>query len=259
MQPLPSIFVSHGAPTLLMQDCPATRFFHGLGTSLGRPSAIVCVSAHWETRPVLVSGAARLNTIHDFYGFPPPLYEERYDVSADPALAARVRDCLSSAGIATELDAERGIDHGAWVPLKMMYPEGDIPVLQVSVSAHGSTADHLALGRALAELRDDGVLVLGSGSATHNLRAFRGQAVDAAAEPRAQAFRDWLAGAVSAGDAQALLDYRAGAPEAVWNHPTEEHIMPLFAAMGAGREQAGDVLHASYTHGVLAMDAYAFR
>jgi len=258
MNAFPSLFLSHGAPTLIMQDCPATRFLSGLGDTLGRPSAVLCVSAHWETPVPQINGAARLNTIHDFFGFPAPLYEERYDVPGDPGLAARVAVALSAAGIEAEVDLERGIDHGAWVPLKLMYPAADIPVLQLSIGTGRDTAYHRDLGAALHTLRDEGVLIVGSGSATHNLRAFRGQPLAAEPEPQAADFQAWLANAVAQGDTDGLLNYRDRHPHAAWNHPTEDHIMPLFAAMGAARDPNGAVLHQSVTHAVLAMDAYRF-
>ena len=258
MKAFPSLFLSHGAPTLIMQDCPATQFLSGLGTALGRPSAVLCISAHWETPVAQINGAARLNTIHDFYGFPAPLYEERYDVPGDPGLAARVAGALAASGIEAEVDPERGIDHGAWVPLKLMYPAADIPVLQLSIATGRDTAYHRDLGAALRTLRGEGILVVGSGSATHNLRAFRGQRLDADPEPQAADFQVWLAGAVAEGRTDDLLGYRDAHPAAAWNHPTEDHIMPLFAAMGAADDPCGTVLHQSVTHAVLAMDAYRF-
>ncbi len=258
MRPFPSLFLSHGAPTLIMQDCPATRFLSGLGEATGRPSAIVCVSAHWEAPVAQINGAVRLNTIHDFYGFPAPLYEKRYDAPGDPGLAARLAEVLISAGIDAEIDSVRGIDHGAWVPLMLMYPAADIPVLQLSIGAGRDTAYHRDLGAALRTLRGEGVLIVGSGSATHNLRAFRGQPLDADPEPQAAGFQAWLADAVAGGRTEDLLGYREAHPAAAWNHPTEDHIMPLFAAMGAADDPRGTVLHQSVTHAVLAMDAYRF-
>lgn len=259
---MPSLFVSHGSPMLILTDCPARDFLSGLGEDIGRevgrPKAVLCISAHWEDDAAAVSGAARLETIHDFYGFPDALFAQRYDVPGDPALAETVAAALVQAGIETRIDPARGIDHGAWVPLKLMYPRGDIPVIQVAIGGGMDAAYHRRLGEALHPLRAEGILVLGSGAVTHNLHAFRGQAVDAAPQPWVVDFRDWVADAVKQAKWDDLLAYRARHPNGAVNHPTEDHIMPLFAAMGAGSGAAGRLLHHSYTHSILAMDAFRF-
>ena len=258
MSVMPALFVSHGSPMLTLTDCPARDFLSGLGAAIGEPNAILCVSAHWEEPVAAVTGAARLETIHDFYGFPPALYAERYDVPGDPGLAARVAEILDAAGMETRIDPARGIDHGAWVPLKLIYPDADIPVIQVAIGRGRDTAYHRRLGAALRGLRREGVLILGSGEVTHNLHAFRGQPVDAPPAPWAMDFRDWAAEAVEQARWDDLLAYRSLQPNGAMNHPTEDHIMPLFAAMGAGGGAAGTILHHSYTHAILAMDAYRF-
>lgn len=255
---MPSLFVSHGSPMLTLTDCAARDFLTGLGGEIGRPKAILCISAHWEHPVAAVTGAARLETIHDFYGFPRALYEERYDVPGDPALAETIAGMLNAAGIETGVDPSRGIDHGAWVPLKLMYPEGDVPVLQLAIGQGRDTEYHRQLGAALRPLRAEGVLIVGSGAVTHNLHAFQGQPVDAPPQPWVVDFRDWVADAVTQAHWDDLLNYRARQPNGKMNHPTEEHIMPLFAAMGAGFGTAGALLHHSYTHSILAMDAYRF-
>lgn len=258
MTVLPSLFVSHGSPMLILTDCPARDFLVELGEEIGRPKAILCLSAHWEQPVAAVTGAARLETIHDFYGFPPALFAQRYDVPGGPALAARVAETLVAAGIETGIDPARGIDHGAWVPLKLMYPDGGIPVIQVAIGQGRDTAFHRRLGAALRGLREDGVLIVGSGAVTHNLYAFRGQRVDAPPAPWAVDFRDWAAEAVEQARWDDLLAYRTLQANGAMNHPTEDHIMPLFAAMGAGGGSAGTILHHSYTHAILAMDTYRF-
>lgn len=252
----PAVFVSHGAPTLLLEGGPAVDFLAGLGQRLGRPKGIVCVSAHWETDRPAVSAAAAPETIHDFSGFPRELYAMRYPAQGSPTLAARVKDALGSAGIACTVDPARGLDHGAWVPLMKMYPEADIPVLQLSVQPDRDPAHHLAVGRALAPLRAEGVLVLASGSAIHNLRALR-WGVDTP-EAWAVDFAHWLDRAVEAGAVDDLVDYRDRHPAGAMAHPTDEHFLPLFAAAGAGGAGKGERLHASFMHANLGMHAYAW-
>jgi 4,5-DOPA dioxygenase extradiol len=259
MPELPTVFVSHGAPTLPLTPTPARDFLAGYGAALGRPTAILAVSAHWETAAPTLDAAAMPETIHDFYGFPRQLYEMRYRAPGDPALARRAADLLGAAGMTARLEP-RGLDHGAWVPLMLMYPQADIPVVQLSIQSHLGPAHQFRVGEALAPLREDGVLVLASGSATHNLGEFRGGAVDAAPPAWVSAFADWLAHSVEDGRRADLLDYRRRAPEATRNHPSEEHLLPLFTALGAaGPNATGRRVHASTTHGVLAMDVYEWR
>jgi 4,5-DOPA dioxygenase extradiol len=260
MSLLPTLFLSHGSPMLALQDSPARRFLQGLGKSLARPEAIVVVSAHWETRGApAVSLAPRPETIHDFGGFPRALFEMRYPAPGAPVAAGRTAALLEQAGMPAVLNSERGLDHGAWVPLSLMYPEADIPVTQLSVVRGASPAEHERLGQALAALRHEGVLVVGSGSLTHNLYEFRGQGIDAPVPQWVSDFEDWTKSRLEASDRAALLNYRNEAPFAEQNHPTDEHLLPLFVAMGAaGPDARATQLHASYEHGVLAMDAYAF-
>lgn len=257
MDALPSFFITHGSPTMGLDDCPARDFVAGLGGLLPRPEAVLCVSAHWEQPRPAVSGTDAPETIHDFFGFPEALYEMRYPAPGAPALAARVKDLLDAAGLGCEVHPRRGLDHGAWVPLKLAWPEADVPVTQLSVQTALGPEHHLALGRALAPLRREGVLVLASGSATHNLREFGRYPLDAEPVGYAAAFAAWLDDAVARGDVAALADWQRRAPEAARNHPTPEHFLPLFAALGAG-DGAGRRLHASYTYGVFYMGAYAF-
>ncbi|MBX9947379.1 MAG: dioxygenase [Reyranella sp.] len=250
---MPTIFVSHGAPTLILDDVPARAFLAGLGRQLPRPAAIVAVSAHWDTDLPAVSLARRPDTIHDFYGFPEALYRLRYGAPGAPELAERVARLVGAAH-----DHHRGLDHGAWVPAMLAWPEADVPIFQLSVQPAASPADHIALGRKLAALRGEGVLVMGSGSAIHNLRALvRG--ADSEPEPWARDFDDWLAAAVEKGDEAALADYRAQAPNASDAHPTDEHFLPLHVAFGAaGPGARGRALHRSFTLGNLSMASYAF-
>jgi 4,5-DOPA dioxygenase extradiol len=250
---MPTIFVSHGAPTLILSDAPARTFLAGLGQQIPRPTGIVAVSAHWDTDVPAVSVVRRPDTIHDFYGFPEALYQLRYAAPGAPQLAEKVAKLTGAAH-----DHHRGLDHGAWVPAMLGWPEADIPIFQLSVQPALSPAHHIALGRKLAPLREEGVLVMGSGSAIHNLRALV-RDEDSEPEPWARAFDDWVAAAVETGDEAALADYRARAPYAREAHPTDEHFLPLHVAYGAAGEGAqGRALHRSFTLGNLSMAAYAF-
>jgi 4,5-DOPA dioxygenase extradiol len=245
---------------LALQDSPARQYLQSLGTSLPRPKAIVVVSAHWESLGAPVVGfAERPETIHDFGGFPAELFAIQYPAHGAPEVAERVARLLQAAGYAVKRSSQRGLDHGAWVPLMLMFPQADIPVLQVSV-LHGATpAEHEQLGKALSALREEGVLLIGSGSLTHNLHEFRGQEIHAPVPAWVSDFGSWMNTALHDKQRDALLDYRRQAPFAAKNHPTEEHLLPLFVAMGAAGEDAtAKRLHASYEYGVLAMDVYAF-
>lgn len=256
---LPALFVSHGAPTLPLTDTPARKFLTQLGAQLGRPRAILAVSAHWETRQPTLSGSAAPDTIHDFHGFPNELYRLRYPAPGAPELAQRACSLLTDAGFPAQVDSARGLDHGAWVPLLLMYPQADVPVAQLSLQPMLGARHHQRLGQALRPLRDEGVLILASGSATHNLRELDFHAPDAAPTPWATQFAQWLARTVESGRDDELLDYRATAPHARRNHPTEEHLLPIMAAAGAATPGAARRrIHASYTYGVLAMDGYRF-
>ena len=259
MPTFPSLFLSHGAPTLALQDGPAHRFLRGYGETLGRPAAVLMVSAHWESETPMLGAAEAPQTIHDFSGFPAALYEIVYAAPGAPDLAHRAAALLDAAGQGASLDARRGLDHGAWVPLLLMYPGADVPVAQLSLQIRGGPAHHLHLGEALAPLRDEGVLIVGSGGFTHNLSEFRGQAADSPAPDWVTGFADWMAEAIEDGRRDDILDYRQRAPHARRNHPSEEHLLPLYVALGAGgAETCGRRVHASFTCGVLAMDAFVF-
>jgi len=256
---MPSLFLSHGSPTLPLTDTPARSFLSQFSGTIARPKAILVISAHWETSVPTVSAVDRNDTIHDFRGFPQALYKLRYPAPGSPAVAARAADLLRASGIDCRIDQSRGLDHGAWVPLLLMYPQADIPVLQLSLQPHLGTGHHLRMGRALAPLRQEGVLIIGSGSMTHDLSEFRGHGPNDPAPDWVNAFADWFDSALSAGRTDDLLDYRRQAPFAVKNHPSEEHLLPFYAALGAAGENARAMrLHASATYGVLRMDVYAF-
>lgn len=260
----PSLFVSHGSPNLPLLPCPARDFLTQLGrdldAALGKPDQILVISPHWLTTTPIISAAPQMRAIHDFGGFPAELYQMTYPAPGSPNLADAVVAQLQEASIAVATYPSRGLDHGAWVPLKLMYPEADIPVTQLSVQPRWTIADQIQLGQALAPLRDNGTLILASGSATHNLSQFGRYALDDAPPTWVAEFDAWLHGAIALPDRNRLVNYRTLAPHAAQNHPTEEHLLPLFVALGAGGETAaGRLLHASFTYGILSMAAYAFE
>ena len=256
----PSIFVSHGSPMILLEDCPARRFLADYGATLDKPSAILMVSAHWETAGVCVATADRPDTIHDFYGFPEDIYRSRYGAPGAPEVALKAAALLRAGGMEVAADPVRGLDHGAWVPLAFLFPDADIPVAQVSIQSRLGPRHHLELGRALAGLRDEGVLILCSGNLTHGVRELARGAVDDPPHPWVAEFADWMHDAIGNGRAEDLVNYRANAPHAERNHPTEDHYLPLLVAFGAGGENATpERVHASTTYRTLAMDAYAFN
>jgi len=254
---MPVLFVSHGAPTLPFDDVPARRFLIELARKVPRPKAILCVSAHWEATNPSLNAAAQPGTIHDFSGFPKALYELTYDAPGAPEVAERAAALLRAAGYAPTLDAERGRDHGAWVPAMLAWPAGEIPMIQLSLLRGRSTREHIALGEAIAPLRDEGVLILGSGGSVHNLRQV---SWDGGRTPRwASEFQDWLDRSLAANDLAALIGYRGSLDVAQMAHPTEDHLMPLYVALGAGHGDGGATkLHGSFTLGSLGMASYGW-
>jgi len=256
---MPALFLSHGAPTLVFDDCPARDFLEGIAGTLPRPRAIVVMSAHYEAETPLVGGARDPQTIHDFRGFPDALYRLHYPAKGDPDLADDIVGRLRDGGFDAAIDAARGMDHGIWNPLMLAYPDADIPIVPLSIAPEASPAHHFGIGRALAPLRADGVLLVGSGSITHNLGRFAkaDYSLTSAAEPFVVEFTDWIAERAVAGDTKTLLEGPETWPLGRENHPTDDHILPFFFALGAG--ERAERLHASVNFGILAMDAYAFR
>ncbi len=254
----PTLFVSHGAPTLAIDEGPTARFLEDLGGKLGHPKAVLCVSAHWETEQPVVGGAPEPTTIHDFCGFTEELYEITYAVKGSTTLANRVEDMLVQRGIKCGADRARGLDHGAWVPLSLMFPEADIAVTQLSIQPSRSPAEHLALGRALAPLGEEGVLVMGSGGAVHNLEHFHPGESDV--PEWALKFDDWLADVVERGDADELVTRWTSDAAGAMAHPRDEHLLPLPVAFGAAGDRArGRVLNRGFEDGALSMAAYLFQ
>lgn len=258
---LPSLFISHGGPDIVIDDSAAREFLTGYGKALGKPRAIVIASAHFGTTRPAVVGDSQPSMIYDFAGFPAELYEKVYPAPGDPVTAIKVAGLLEAAGFAPVIAKERGFDHGTWAPLMLLYPDADIPVVQLSIQPQRDPAHHLAVGRALKALREEDMLVIGSGSATHDLHEYfrGGHAKDAPPLDWVTAFNEWLHDKIEAGAVDDLVNYRSLAPYAVENHPTDEHLLPLYIPLGAANDRKGKRVHASYLNGVLSMDAYVFN
>lgn len=255
MSRLPSLFISHGAPDLPIQTGSTQDFLRQLFQTIPVPSAILAISAHWLTAQPTISKASQPKTIYDFGGFPSKLHQLNYPAPGNPVLAEAIALQLAQVGFPVHMNASRGYDHGVWTPLILADPEGKIPVTQLSIQPNETPEYHFHLGKALSSFRDEGVLIVGSGAATHNLWAF-GDGYEAAPPDWAIAFDDWLAEAIAQNDIQSLLNYRKLAPYAAKNHPSEEHLLPLFVALGAGG--TGQQLHRGFTYGAFSMAAYAF-
>jgi 4,5-DOPA dioxygenase extradiol len=256
----PTLFVSHGAPSLVIESGRSRDFLLSLGRTLGTPRAIVCISAHWETNIPTVSLAAHPETIHDFYGFPAELYRVQYPAPGDPVLGRRIVDLLTKAEIAADADEKRGFDHGVWSPLALVYPGAAIPVVEISVQPHLDAAHHLRVGAVLAPLREEGVLIVGSGSTTHNLREIGRTDVDGKPPEYYSAFENWVCAAIAEGRTSDLAAFEQTAPYARRNHPTPEHFLPLFAPLGAaGQGAKGTILNRHFEMGTLSMAAFLWE
>lgn len=264
MTTLPTLFLSHGGPNIVTDDSEARDFLKGLSGLLPRPKAIVIASAHFETGGVSVVTDPNPDMIYDFGGFARELYQMVYPAPGAPEMAERVFERLDAAGLEPSRITQRGYDHGTWTPLLLAYPQADIPVLQVSIDPDRDARWHFAVGRALAGLREEDILVIGSGHITHNLRAVfsamrGGMAPDPAMERMVAAFTDWFAQHLAAGDIETLLNWKRAAPFVRENHPSDEHLMPIFFALGAaGANAKGERVHASRQFGFFAFDAYLF-
>lgn len=248
---IPSYFISHGAPDIALRDTPASQFLKTL--ELPKAKAILVVSAHWMTEEPMVTSHPHPSTIHDFGGFPKPLYDMQYLAPGDPLLAAETVNHLAPVFPLAALDSKRGLDHGAWIPLILAAPKATVPVLQLSIQPHRDARHHYEVGKRLADLREQGVVIIASGNATHNLRAVFVERYQET-PPQVIRFNDWLHDAMIARDDEALMAWER-APDAQWNHPTNDHIIPLFTVLGATQGSA-ERIHESIDYAVLSMDAY---
>lgn len=252
----PSLFISHGSPMLALQPGESGPALARLAAEMPRPRAIVMVSAHWESHELLVNGNPQPETWHDFGGFAAELFAVQYPAPGLPDLTREVVELLAGSDLPARIDSRRPFDHGVWVPLSLMYPQADIPVVQISLPSRQGPELQTRVGKALAGLRADGVLIIGSGSITHNLGELNWNGDSARVEPWAQAFRDWMIDTLASDDEYALHQYRSLAPHAVRAHPSDEHLLPLYFARGAGGEFS--VAHQGFTMGALGMDIYRF-
>ena len=255
----PVLFLSHGSPMTALGGDELSGIWSSLAARLERPKAILSVSAHWTTRLPVLSGSAQPETIHDFGGFPDELYRLRYPAPGAPELAQSLKQHLTDAGIATGIDATRGLDHGAWVPLLSLFPAADIPVLQLSVQPERCARHHVALGAALAALPADNILIIASGHMTHNLMEWM-RPTGKLPSPAAQAFQNHVHTRLMSGDTESLLDWEHTAPGARAAHPSPEHFLPLFVALGAaGEAHRTEWLGGGWIGDALAADSYLFE
>ncbi len=263
MTAYPSLFVSHGSPMMALEDSAARRFLGELGArilgEIGRPRGVLIASAHWEAHELAFTTAAKLPTIHDFGGFPRRLYECRYEPPGAEEAVAKAAGLLQAAGMEVYGDPRRGLDHGAWVPLMLMFPDADVPMAQITIQTPLGPAHQIEVGRTLAPLREEGILIVGSGNITHNLPEMDRQAPDSDAHDWVKEFSEWVKAALDEGRIDDLVGWEANAPHARRSHPSDEHFLPLFTALGAGGEGAKvERIHTSYSYASLAMDMYAF-
>ena len=259
MQKLPTLFLSHGSPMHAINAGAAGDVWAALAKQLPQPKAVLMVTAHWDTNLPMFSGNAKPSMIYDFGGFPDALFKISYPAPGAPDIAAKAQALLKTAGITASIDGCRGLDHGTWVPLLKMYPNADVPIVQLSVQSLMNPRHHFDVGRALTPLTKEGVLIVGSGHLTHNLRDWMMMRGHTAHAPYAQKFQSWVFDRLAANDIDSLSRYREVAPDAMRAHPTEEHFLPLFVALGAAGDDAKvERVFDGFEGNALAMDAYRF-
>lgn len=251
-QALPSVFISHGAPTIALEDTPFTQALHELGKTLPKPQLIIMMSAHWESRELQINANPAPSTWHDFGGFPKALFQLQYPALGHPAAAQSLAQQLRQSGVAVKVVDNQPFDHGVWTPLLHLYPNAEVPIVQVSLPQQFDAKALRQLGQLFAPLRQEQVLIIGSGSITHNLYRVRLGSLDV--EPQAKVFKDWMIEQLTAND-DTLLDWPLH-ELAQHNHPTPEHLLPVFFARGAGETMT--VVHESFAHYNLGMDIYRF-
>jgi 4,5-DOPA dioxygenase extradiol len=254
------LFVAHGSPMFAIRPGAAGAALTLLAKELGRPRAVLVISPHWETQVATVGTALQLETIHDFGGFDPSLYAITYPAQGSSQGAQEVVAALEAAVLPVRTDAQRGLDHGAWVPLRYLFPQADVPIVPLSIQHHGGPQHAFRAGQALAPLVQQGWLIVATGNITHNLRDWQQAEMGLAINSSyAQRFSDWIHGQLLSGDTAALLDYRQRQIDALRAQPRDEHLLPLFTALGAAGSGAQlRTIHRGITDHVIAMDSYAF-
>ena len=261
MRRAPAAFVSHGSPMIAIERDPWGIALRAFAQTHDRPRAVAVVSGHWEERsPVRVTSSPAPPTIHDFSGFPEELYRLRYPAPGDPGLAARIVERLGNAGVPAALEPDRGLDHGAWVPLRFLYPEADVPVVEISQPVPRTPADALRIGGALAFLREEGVLLLGTGGIVHNLRRLDFADVPGRVADWARAFDSWIAGRLAELDVAAIASYRSLGPHAELAIPTPDHFDPIFVVLGAAFPgERVRTISEGFRYGTISMRSFALE
>jgi 4,5-DOPA dioxygenase extradiol len=256
---LPSLFIAHGAPLLAIENNEYTNLIHELGQTLPRPKAVILFSAHWESLTQKVSKVDQYDTIHDFGGFDPSLYKIQYPAKGNQQITEEINDLFTANGVDFEVETKRGLDHGAWVVLRLLYPNADIPVIAMSVNPNLLPAEQYKIGKALSALRAKDILIIGSGGTVHNLRAVK--FTDDGVDQWALEFEDWLTKHLNNWDLDSLFKYNSLAPNAEFAVPPygNEHFIPLFYAMGAADDQQkATLLHRSFRYGNLSHSIWQF-
>lgn len=255
----PALFISHGSPMMAVEKSKTALFLQQLGRRIARPKAIIVFSAHFDKpQDVVITSGQAPETIHDFYGFPSALYDIHYHAPGSPELAEKIAVLFKQQGIKPILDSEQGWDHGVWIPLKLLFPEADIPVVEISINSRLGAAANYRYGQIVSTLREQGVLIIGSGGISHNLSEVFNPNPSADKTKRVLTFTNWVKNKLSTGNIQSLLNYLNEAPHVLFNHPSQEHFLPLFAALGSSDPSAVKRIHKDIEYGVLAMDAYQF-
>ncbi|MCX2525296.1 DODA-type extradiol aromatic ring-opening family dioxygenase [Larsenimonas rhizosphaerae] len=251
-----ALFISHGSPLEALDHSKSALAWQALASRLPRPTRILIVSAHWTASPLRLTASKAPETIHDFYGFPAPLYDIRYPAPGEPELAHDIAEHLNACEFEAQVDARRGLDHGMWAPLRHLYPEADISTVGLSINARKRPEWHYRLGQQLAGALDEETLLISSGSVTHNLADIRGS--DPTIAAYVEAFQDWISSHLQTRQDDELMHYRDLAPDAQRAHPSDEHLLPLFVTLGAADASAPERFNPVVADTALAMDAYLF-
>ncbi|MEC1721261.1 dioxygenase family protein [Schinkia azotoformans] len=258
---MPSLFIAHGSPTLAIEDNLYTQYLTALGKTLPKPKAIVLFSAHWVSPVQTVSNVDEFKMIYDFYGFPDEMYNIVYPAKGYKDLTIDIVDLFKEHGISFRVDETRGLDHGAWVVLRLLYPNADVPVISMSVNPNLSPEEQYKIGTSLFKLREKDVLIIGSGGTVHNLRALNWSKQSGDADGWAVEFDDWIGDHINKWDLDSLFKYDAIAPNAELAVPPygNEHFVPIFYAMGAAdNEKKAKLIHSSYQYGNLSHSVWQF-